>query len=76
MFKNHVDAALRDMVSEHGGNGLAAGPSDLRSLFQLQQLAIIGHSLLYSKVSQNAMYIGNFHFNLANHMLNLLKLIY
>lgn len=54
--------------------GWQVGP--VGSLFQLQQLAIIGHRLLYYKASQNATYIDNFHFSLANHMLNLLKLIY
>ena len=29
-----MDVALRDMVSGHGGDGLAVGPDDLRGLFQ------------------------------------------
>ena len=34
VFKNHVDVALRDMVSGHGGGGLVVGLGDLRGLFQ------------------------------------------
>ena len=34
VFKNHVDVALRDVVSGHGGGGLAVGLDDLRVLFQ------------------------------------------
>ena len=34
VFKNHVDVALRDMVSGHGGDGLTFGLDDLRGLFQ------------------------------------------
>jgi len=33
MFKNCVDAALKDMISGHGGDGLMVG-LDLRGLFQ------------------------------------------
>ena len=29
VFKNHVDVALRDVVSGHGGGGLVVGPGDL-----------------------------------------------
>ena len=32
--KSCVDVALRDMVSGHGGDGLAVEPGDLRGLFQ------------------------------------------
>ena len=35
VFKNCGDVALRDMVSGHGGDGLAVGLDDLRDLFQL-----------------------------------------
>ena len=34
-FKKHRDVALRDVVSEHGGDGLIVGLGDLSSLFQL-----------------------------------------
>ena len=34
VFKNHVDMALRDVVSGHGGGGLVVGLDDLRGLFQ------------------------------------------
>ena len=34
VFKNHVDVALRDVISRHGGDGLTAGLSDLCGLFQ------------------------------------------
>ena len=34
VFKNCVDVALRDVVSGHGGGGLAAGLRDLSGLFQ------------------------------------------
>ena len=34
VFKKHVDVALRNMVSGHGGNGLMAGLDDLTGLFQ------------------------------------------
>ena len=30
MFKKRVDVALRDMISEHGGDGSRVGHSDLR----------------------------------------------
>lgn len=33
-LKNHVDAALRDMVSYHGGNGLMVELDDPSGLFQ------------------------------------------
>ena len=32
--KNHVDVALRDVVSGHGGGGLMVGLGDLRGLIQ------------------------------------------
>ena len=32
MSKKHIDVALRDMVSGHGGDGLAVGLDDLRGL--------------------------------------------
>lgn len=32
--KNHVDVALRYMVSGHGGDGLVVGLDDLRGVFQ------------------------------------------
>ena len=35
VFQNRVDVALRDVVSGHGGDGLAAGLDDLSGLFQL-----------------------------------------
>ena len=34
VFKNHVDVALRDMVSGHGGDGLTVGLEDHGDLFQ------------------------------------------
>jgi len=34
VFRKHVDVALREMVSGHGGDGLTAGLDDLRGLFQ------------------------------------------
>ena len=34
VFQSRVDVALRDVVSRHGGDGLAVGPGDLRGLFQ------------------------------------------
>jgi len=35
VFKKRGDVALRDMVSEHGGEGLMVVHDDLRGLFQL-----------------------------------------
>ena len=34
VFANHVDVALRDVVSEHGGGGLVVGLDVFRALFQ------------------------------------------
>ena len=34
-FQSRVDVALRDVVSGHGGGGLAVGLVDLRALFQV-----------------------------------------
>jgi len=34
VFKEHVNVALRDMVSGHGGDGLMAGLDYLSGLFQ------------------------------------------
>jgi len=34
VFKNHVDVALRDMVSGHGGGRLTVGLENLRGPFQ------------------------------------------
>ena len=34
VFKNHVDVALSDMVSGHGGDGLMVGLDDYSGLFQ------------------------------------------
>ena len=34
VLKNRVDVALRDVVSGHGGDGLAVGVGDLSGLFQ------------------------------------------
>ena len=34
VFKKHGDVALRVMVNGHGGDGMAIGLDDLRSLFQ------------------------------------------
>ena len=34
VFKNHVDVALRNMVSGHGGDGLMVRLDDLGGLFQ------------------------------------------
>jgi len=34
MFREHGDVALRDLVSEHGGNGLVVGLYVLSGLFQ------------------------------------------
>ena len=33
VFQSRVDVALRDVVSGHGGGGLAVGPGDLRAIF-------------------------------------------
>ena len=33
-FKNHVDVALRDVVTENGGDGLTGGLEDHGDLFQ------------------------------------------
>ena len=33
-FQNCGDVALRDVVSGHGGGGLAVGSADLRAIFQ------------------------------------------
>jgi len=35
VFTNHVDVALRDVVTGHAGDGLMVGLDDLRGLFQL-----------------------------------------
>lgn len=35
VFKNRVDVALRDAVSEHGGSWLMIGLGDFGGLFQL-----------------------------------------
>ena len=35
VFKNHVDVALRDMVSGHDRDGLAVGPDDIKGLFHI-----------------------------------------
>ena len=37
VFKKHVHGALRDIVSEHDGDGLTVRPLDLRNLFQTLQ---------------------------------------
>ena len=34
VFQNHVDVALRDVVSGHGGGRLVVGLDDLRGLYQ------------------------------------------
>ena len=34
VFQSRVDVALRDVVSGHGGGGLAVGSADLRAIFQ------------------------------------------
>jgi len=34
VFNNHVDVALRDTVSGHGGDGLVVGVGDSSDLFQ------------------------------------------
>ena len=36
LFKKRADVALRDTVGGHGGDGLMAGPGDLRRFFQPQ----------------------------------------
>ena len=36
VFKKHVDVALRDMVSEHGGDRLTVVLDEPRGLLQLQ----------------------------------------
>ena len=36
VFKKDVDVALRDIVSEHGGDELMVELDDLRGLFQLK----------------------------------------
>jgi len=35
VFQDHVDVALRDMVSGHGGDGVMLGLNDLSGIFQL-----------------------------------------
>jgi len=34
VFKKHVDVALRDVVSGHGGDGLVVGLGHLSDIFQ------------------------------------------
>jgi len=34
VFKNCAGVALKDMVSEHGGDGLTVGPDDLSGILQ------------------------------------------
>lgn len=36
VLKSHVDVALRDVVSGHGGGGLMVGLNDLKGLLQPQ----------------------------------------
>ena len=40
-FQSRVDVALRDMVSGHGGDGLAVGPGDLSGLSNLCDSVIL-----------------------------------
>jgi len=35
VLQNHVDVALRDLVSGHGGDGLMVGRGDLSGLYKL-----------------------------------------
>ena len=41
VFKNRVDVALRDVVSGHGGDGLAVGQGDLSGLSNLCDSVIL-----------------------------------
>ena len=41
VFKKRVDVALRDVVSGHGGDGLAVGPGDLSGLSNLCDSVIL-----------------------------------
>jgi len=40
VFKNHIDVALRDVVSGHGGDGLIIGLDGLRGLGNLNDSMI------------------------------------
>jgi len=40
VFKNHVDVALRDVVSGHGDDSLTVGLDDLRSLSNINDSTI------------------------------------
>ena len=44
--KKHVDVALRDMVSEHGGGGLMVGLSELRGLSSLNNSMMLRQVVL------------------------------
>jgi len=49
VFQNRVDVALRNVVSVHGGDGLAVGLDDLRGFSNLYDSMIIAQAhLLYS----------------------------
>jgi len=49
VFQNRVDVALRNVVSGHGGDGLAVGLDDLRGFSNLYGSMIIAQAhLLYS----------------------------
>ena len=41
VFKNHGDMTLRDMVSRHGGGGLAIGLDDLMVFSKLNDSMIL-----------------------------------
>ena len=41
VFKNHGDVTLRDMVSRHGGGGLAIGLDDLMVFSKLNDSMIL-----------------------------------
>jgi len=41
VFKKHVDVALRDIISEHGGDGLMIGLDDLGVFSNLNDSVIL-----------------------------------
>jgi len=49
VFKNHMDVALRDMVSGHGGYGLMVGLDELRGFPTLMILCFYDSMILLMK---------------------------
>ena len=41
VLKNHGDVALRDMISEHGGDGLEVGLDELKGLSNLSGSTVL-----------------------------------